>query len=200
MSVLTPQEQRVMLFIITMVALGSVIVLLKKYSPYNIADELVLERSRMQVQQTERETLLYPKENIAKLPPKPAEKPQQVKPKKPPKEHPPEPVSTKEPFEIEASKAETQETTAEPVNEVKVDDRVENEGGVKEETVEKDAIVDYINNADVNGLVKLPGIGEVLARRIIEYREKHGKFKKLEDLKNVSGIGEKKIEMIRSAF
>ncbi len=54
-----------------------------------------------------------------------------------------------------------------------------------------------INKADSGELQKLDGIGEALAGRIIEYREKNGKFKTIEDLKQVSGIGEKKFEAIR---
>ena len=48
-----------------------------------------------------------------------------------------------------------------------------------------------INTAGVEQLVKLPRVGEKIAQRIIDYREKNGKFKKLEDLMKVSGIGEK---------
>jgi competence protein ComEA len=48
-----------------------------------------------------------------------------------------------------------------------------------------------INTAGVERLVKLPRVGEKIAQRIIDYREKNGKFKKLEDLMKVSGIGEK---------
>ena len=51
-----------------------------------------------------------------------------------------------------------------------------------------------INEADSQELEKLPGIGQVKARQIIAYREEHGTFKKLEDLKNVSGIGQKTYE------
>ena len=46
-------------------------------------------------------------------------------------------------------------------------------------------------------LCELPGVGESLASRIIQYREENGKFKFIEDLKNVSGIGEKKFESLR---
>ncbi len=54
-----------------------------------------------------------------------------------------------------------------------------------------------INTADVGILCNLPGVGESLATRIIKYREENGKFKSIEDLKNVSGIGEKKFESLR---
>jgi comEA protein len=48
-----------------------------------------------------------------------------------------------------------------------------------------------INTAGVSELVKLPRVGEKIAQRIIDYREKNGKFKTLEDLMKVKGIGEK---------
>src|SRR3972149_181313 len=51
-----------------------------------------------------------------------------------------------------------------------------------------------INNAFAVDLMKLPGIGEITADRIIEYREKTGGFKKIDELMNVKGIGKKKFE------
>jgi competence protein ComEA len=48
-----------------------------------------------------------------------------------------------------------------------------------------------LNTASVTQLETLPGIGKSTAERILEYREKSGGFKKIEDLMNVRGIGEK---------
>ena len=54
-----------------------------------------------------------------------------------------------------------------------------------------------INIADSSALQTINGVGESLAGKIIAYRELNGKFKSIEDLKNVSGIGEKKFEDIK---
>ena len=53
-----------------------------------------------------------------------------------------------------------------------------------------------INSASVAQLVTLPGIGEVLAQRIVDYREANGPFPSVAALTNVSGIGEKKLAAI----
>lgn len=54
-----------------------------------------------------------------------------------------------------------------------------------------------INTSGVEDLKSLPGVGDSLAQRIISYREENGKFKTIDDLKNVSGIGEKKFESMK---
>jgi len=48
-----------------------------------------------------------------------------------------------------------------------------------------------LNSASAAELEKLPGVGPATAARIVEYRQKNGAFKKVEDLMNVRGIGEK---------
>lgn len=54
-----------------------------------------------------------------------------------------------------------------------------------------------INEAPESELVRLNGIGEVKAAAIVEYRRNNGKFRRIEDILNVSGIGEKTFEKIR---
>ncbi|MDH7577223.1 MAG: ComEA family DNA-binding protein [Bacillota bacterium] len=44
---------------------------------------------------------------------------------------------------------------------------------------------------------RLPGIGPVLAQRIVDYRNSHGPFRSIEDLQNVSGIGPSRFEQIK---
>jgi competence protein ComEA len=48
-----------------------------------------------------------------------------------------------------------------------------------------------LNTATVAQLDALPGIGKSTAQRIVEYRQKNGSFKKIEELMNVKGVGEK---------
>ncbi len=55
----------------------------------------------------------------------------------------------------------------------------------------------YVNEATVEELTALPGVGPVLARRIVEMRQQQGPFVVPEDLLKVSGIGEKKLKQIR---
>ena len=54
-----------------------------------------------------------------------------------------------------------------------------------------------INTAGSEELQMLDGVGPVTAEKIIDYRESNGRFKDIEDIKNVSGIGEKTFEKLK---
>lgn len=52
-----------------------------------------------------------------------------------------------------------------------------------------------INEADIETLALLKGVGEKRAKAIVAYRELHGKFNSVEDLLNVKGIGQRMLEL-----
>ncbi|MBQ2971264.1 MAG: helix-hairpin-helix domain-containing protein [Ruminococcus sp.] len=54
-----------------------------------------------------------------------------------------------------------------------------------------------INEADVNKLCTLPGVGEKTAEGIVSYREENGGFKTIEEIKEVKGIGNQDFENLR---
>lgn len=54
-----------------------------------------------------------------------------------------------------------------------------------------------INQADWAEFALLPGVGEVLAKRIVDYREEHGPFADLDTLREVRGIGPKTFEGVQ---
>lgn len=57
-----------------------------------------------------------------------------------------------------------------------------------------------INTASESELDSLPGIGEVTAKKIIDYRNENGKFSTIEDIKNVKGIGDNKFDDIKDSI
>lgn len=87
-------------------------------------------------------------------------------------------------------------------NEVIVNDSCKEESNTKKEELDNkhEDEIDVkisINNADIDLLMTLPGIGESKAKSIIEYREQNP-FTSIEDIMNVSGIGEKAFEQIKN--
>ena len=64
--------------------------------------------------------------------------------------------------------------------------------------VTKSAKVVNINTAPAAELTKLPRIGEKMAQRIVDFRKKHGKFKRVQDLMKVKGIGEKVFQQLKN--
>jgi competence protein ComEA len=54
-----------------------------------------------------------------------------------------------------------------------------------------------LNTADVAALDTLPGVGPVLAQRIVDWRDAHGRFSDVEELREVSGIGPSLLERVR---
>lgn len=55
----------------------------------------------------------------------------------------------------------------------------------------------HLNQASASELDSLPGVGPVIAERIVTYREEHGPFESIEDLLDVPGIGEAKLADLR---
>jgi len=65
-----------------------------------------------------------------------------------------------------------------------------------ETDAENKPVIININTADIGQLQRLPGIGPILAQNIVAYREMIGPFIRPDDLLNVSGIGQKKLQQI----
>ena len=54
-----------------------------------------------------------------------------------------------------------------------------------------------LNTATKSQLMKLPGVGQVTAERILQYRDEHNGFASLDDLKRIKGISDKKLEKLK---
>ncbi len=79
----------------------------------------------------------------------------------------------------------------------KIGEEIKNNESINNENNNRGSNKVNINNATIEDLDKLPGIGEATANKIINYREENGDFKSIEELKNVNGIGNKKYEQIK---
>ena len=71
---------------------------------------------------------------------------------------------------------------------------------VLEETKEVENGIVNINTADIEKLSTLSGIGKSTAEKIVKYREENGYFNSIEDIMNVSGIGESKFNSIKESI
>ena len=78
----------------------------------------------------------------------------------------------------------------EPIGEIETDAIVETKGGRRLD----------LNQADAAELEQLPGLGPTLARRIVRWRREHGGFSSVEELLEVEGIGESKLDAIRDSI
>lgn len=105
--------------------------------------------------------------------------------------------------EIESIKeSKNKEVIKETSNSVSLDinDVITNDYESEEDNSDKTIVLVNINTANVEELTTINGIGESTAKKIIDYREKNGIFESIEDIQNVSGIGEKKYEQIKESI
>ncbi len=97
-------------------------------------------------------------------------------------------------FDYSASDKEFEErsrylTSAPPAGEPNDSIRLADSKGVKKKV--------NLNTATKDDLVLLPGIGESIAEQILIYRDEHGQFLAVEELRKIKGIGAKKFEKLR---
>lgn len=102
---------------------------------------------------------------------------------------------------------EEEEVTQEEVSTDEADNEEETQEGSVEEGVKEDEGTSEVaaeklnlNTVTLEQLIDVPGIGEDLAIMIVNYREKNGGFKSVDELENIKGIGAKKLESLRDWF
>ena len=79
----------------------------------------------------------------------------------------------------------------------KIVDNLESFNNETSENDNKNNLIN-INDATIQELDTLPGVGEATANKIVNYREEKGKFNSIEEIKNVNGIGDKKYEELKN--
>ena len=77
------------------------------------------------------------------------------------------------------------------------ENKFDKENGYDRLSQEIDSEIVNINSADMYQLCRISGIGESTAEEILAYRKKNGAFKRIEELKNVKGISDRKFEQIK---
>lgn len=90
----------------------------------------------------------------------------------------------------EFAKTKELENTIQEKCQQKDDDALKNDACICNGNSSQDTTLISINNGNLSELMTLPGIGEAKAQDIIDYRKNNGPFQTIEDIKNVSGIGE----------
>ena len=89
-------------------------------------------------------------------------------------------------------------TCPDVINDACINKEEKNETDINEEEKEVKNEKVSINNATIEELTTIPGIGETKAEAIIEYREENGLFKSIEEIMNIKGIGESTFEKLKN--
>lgn len=97
---------------------------------------------------------------------------------------------------LQTQRSAAREVTSAPTEEQTDEAETQTPRGETSETGAADARVN-LNTATLEELQTLPGVGEAIARRILEYREASGGFLTIEQIMEVSGIGEAKFAQIK---
>lgn len=99
---------------------------------------------------------------------------------------------------VQSPGAPTQERTAEFVNGSSQHALTQNRAALAKVVSLHDPALLDLNRATADELEALPGIGAVLAQRVVAFRESAGRFRTVEDLRGVKGIGAKTFDRLKS--